>query len=104
MQLTVTGRHIEITDPIRNHAKQKTEKFPRYFDRIRHVEVIVSKHDNIKQQAEIIVHADGRDPFVAISTHEDLYACIDDVTSKIERQLHDHKEKVRNHKHSAGQA
>lgn len=98
MELTVTGRHINITDPIRSYAQQKTEKLPRYFDRVRDVEVIVAHHDNIKLAVEMIVHVNNHhDPFVASATHEDLYACIDEVTDKMERQLHDYKEKLRNH-------
>ena len=101
MQMTVTGRHMDITDPIRQYAEQKTEKLPRYYDRIRRIEIIVDKHDAHEHKVELIAHVDGHNPFIASVHSADLYACIDEVTTKIERQLHDHKEKMRNHKHSA---
>ena len=101
MQITVTGRHMDITDPIRQYAEQKTEKLPRYYDRIRRIEIIVDKHDAKEHKLELIAHVNGHDPFIATAHSSDLYACIDDVTAKIERQLHDHKEKMRNHKHPA---
>lgn len=101
MQLTVTGRHMDITDPIRNHAVQKTERFPRYFDRIRNVEVIAEAQGTVEKHVEIIVHIDKHDPIIANASKEDLYEAIDEAVAKVERQLHDHKEKMRNRKHTA---
>ena len=41
MLFTMTGRHIEVTDALRAHAEEKSEKLPRYFDSISHIEVIL---------------------------------------------------------------
>lgn len=101
MQLIVTGRHMDITDPIRSHAEQKSEKFTRYFDRIRQVEVIAEAQGAVEKHVEIIVHVDKHDPFIAHAQQEDLYACIDEAVSKIERQIRDYKEKLQSRKHPA---
>lgn len=101
MQLIVTGRHMDITDPIRAHAEQKSARIMRHFDRIRQIEVIAEAQGAIEKHVEIIVHVDKHDPFIAHAQQEDLYACIDEAVAKIERQVHDHKEKMRNRKHPA---
>ncbi len=99
MITTVTGRHIEITDSIRTYATDKTAKLTRYFDRISQIEVVAGKTDQIHYDAELIVHVEGHDHFVAHGKGEELYACIDEAVNKMERQLTDHKEKLRNRKH-----
>ena len=97
MQVKVTGRkHVEITDAIRDYAIEKGEKLPRYFAGVSEVEVIADKPDRLFN-IEIIAHVDGHKPFVGNAKHEDLYACIDQTIDKLERQLTDHKEKLRDH-------
>jgi len=100
MLFTITGKHIEITDAIRQHAQEKCEKLPRYFDSISQVEVIVEGNEGGKQAVEIIAHAEHNDLLVAKETGDDTYACIDLAIHKLERQLKKAKEKQRNHKHS----
>ena len=100
MDINVTGRHLEITPAIRDYAQQKAGKLPRYYDRIQGIEVVTDRGDHHnKYEVEIIVQVDRTDPFVVKTTGEDLYACIDDSVDKLERQLTDHKEKLRNRKH-----
>ena len=101
MNTIVTGRHIEITDPIRQHVADKTAKLPRYYDRLSKLEVIADKSDTRTYQIELIAHVDGAEHFVAQATDTDLYHCIELAVQKMERQLTDHKEKLRNHKHHA---
>jgi putative sigma-54 modulation protein len=100
MLFTITGKHIEITDAIRNHAQDKVEKLPRYFDSISQVEVIVEGNEGGKQSVEIIVHAEHNDLLVAKETGDDTYACLDMAIHKLERQLKKAKEKQRGHKHN----
>ena len=99
MQITITGRHIEVTDAMREYASEKVAKLPRYFDRIQSIAVIADKHDSHAYEVEIIVTVEHADPFIGTQAHNDLYACIDDAVDKLERQLTDHKEKLRNRKH-----
>ena len=97
MQVRVTGRkHVEITDPIHQYAREKGEKMPRYFSGVSEVEVVADKIDR-DFFVEMIAHVDGHKPFVASSKHDDLYACIDQTADKLERQLTDHKDKIRGH-------
>lgn len=98
MLVTVTGKHIEITDAIRVHAEEKVEKLPRYFDSISQIEVIVEGNEGGNQSVEIIVHAEHNDLLVAKETGDDTYKCIDLAVHKLERQLRKTKEKQRSHK------
>lgn len=100
MQITVSGKHLDITDPIRAYAEQKVEKLGKYFDQIQNVEVIADKAQPNEYGIEIIVHVGHHEPFIATSRGDDLYATIDLAQGKLERQLTDHKEKVKNHKHN----
>lgn len=94
MDITVTGRHLDITDPIRTHATDKAGKLTRFFDRISKVEVVLGNKDKHTYDVELIAHVDGHEHFVAHGQHEDLYAAIDDAEHKLERQLADHKDKL----------
>lgn len=100
MEITVTGRHIEVTEPIRNYAVEKVGKLPRYFDRILEIDVVVDRHDSHEFSVEIIVDVEHANDFVGKSIGDDLYGCIDSAVDKLERQLTDHKEKLRRHKGS----
>lgn len=99
MEIIVTGRHMDITPAIREYASEKVSKLPRYFDRIQSIDVIAHKNDR-QHEMEIIVHVDRSDPFLCKTAGSDLYACIDEAVNKLERQLTDHKDKLRNRKHS----
>jgi len=98
MRVTVTGRHMTVTPALRTYCEEKTSKLTRYYDRIRAVEVILDGKDGL-HTAEIIVHTERADPFVAREQHADVYAAMDLLLDKIERQLTRHKEKIRNRKH-----
>ncbi len=100
MEITVSGKHLDITDPIRAYAMDKVGKLSKYYDHIQSVEVIADKGQGTQFEIEMIVHVGRHDPFIATSRGEDLYATIDQAESKLERQLTDHKEKTKNHKHN----
>lgn len=100
MHFTMTGKHIEITDAIRDHAQEKVDKLPRYFDSITQIEVIIDGKEGGQQCAEVIVHAEHHDLLVAKETGDDTYTCIDMAIHKLERQLRKIKEKQRGHKHT----
>jgi putative sigma-54 modulation protein len=101
MQIKVSGRHIDVTEAIRAYAAEKAGKLPRYFDRVQAIDVILDKGPkNGDLHVEMIVDAEHADPFVANASGADLYACIDDAVNKLERQLTDHKDRLRNRKHN----
>lgn len=100
MEITISGRHhLEITPAIKQYATDKVSKLPRYYDRVQKIDVVAGRKDSHSHEVEIIVVVEHADPFVARDSGSDLYACIDGVTDKMERQLTDHKSKVRDHKH-----
>ena len=102
MLFTISGKHIDITEAIREYAEQKTSKLPRYYNNINRIEVIVdavpgSQTDSIS--VEIIARAEHSKVFVATEKGNDAYKCIDSAVHKLERQLRRAKTKERNNKH-----
>ena len=95
MQMTISGHHLDITDPIRDYVTAKLSKLERHYDQISSTSVILSV-DKLMQKAEATVHVSGADLF-ANAQHEDLYAAIDALSDKLDRQLIKHKEKNRDH-------
>jgi putative sigma-54 modulation protein len=102
VKVKVSARHMEVSEPLSQYAQQKAGKLDKYFDQIREVEVVVEKEGN-KSSVEMIVNADHTHRFVAKHDNGDAYACIDACVDKLERQLHEHKDKQRNRKHLAGE-
>ncbi len=98
MEIRVTGRHLEITQSIREYAVDKVSKLPRYFDRVQLIEVLAARHDSHSHEVEVIVKAERTDPFVTKVAGPDLYACLDTAVDKLERQLTDHKDRIRHRK------
>ena len=99
MLFTITGKHIEITDAIRSHAEEKASKLSRYFNSITKVEVIIDDNSGGLSNVEVIASGEHNMLFVARETGEDMYACLDIVVHKLERQLRKAKEKQRSNKH-----
>ncbi|MEE8459235.1 MAG: ribosome-associated translation inhibitor RaiA [Phycisphaerales bacterium] len=99
MQVKIKSRHVQVTPAIEEYASKKIEKFPRYFNRIQQVEVIIDKARN-GYTVEIITDVEHHEPFVATSSHEDLYACLDVGIDRTLRQLKDHKSKLRDNRHN----
>lgn len=98
MQVKFSSKHVAVTPAIEEYASKKIEKFPRYFNRIQQVEVVIDKSRN-GYTVEIITDVEHHEPFVATGTHEDLYACLDVSIDRSLRQLKDHKSKIRDNKH-----
>ncbi len=98
MQVTVSGRHMSVSESLKRYCLEKAQKLERFFNRIQAVDVVLDGQAGM-HTAEIIVHADGNQPFVASERQEDVYAAIDILIDKMERQLTRHKEKLRNRKH-----
>lgn len=99
MIITLTGRHMDVTPAIRQHAEEKAGKLPKFYDLIKEIEVILDGSSGKSKRVEIIVSAEHRNMFVGSMEGDDLYACIDMVVHKLERQISEHKKKFRNRKH-----
>ena len=95
MQMTISGHHLEITDPIRDYVTSKLSKLERHYEQITSTSVILTV-EKLRQKAEATVHVTGAELF-AIWEHEDMYAAIDSLSDKLDRQLIKHKEKHRGH-------
>ncbi|HBL20608.1 MAG TPA: hypothetical protein DDZ29_07170 [Alteromonas mediterranea] len=95
MQITPTGHHVEITDSLRNYVDTKFSKLERHFDHISNVHVILNV-EKLNQKAEATVHLSGAEVF-ASSENTDMYAAIDSMVDKLDRQVIKHKEKLKKH-------
>lgn len=96
MQINISGHHIEVTDAMRDYVIAKLERLNNHHDRITTTNVILTV-DKLEQKAEATVHVSGKDLF-ADSVSEDMYAAIDSLADKLDRQLIKHKEKMRSHR------
>jgi len=97
MQVNISSKHMQMTPAIEEYASKKIEKFPRYFNRVQQVEVIIDKAKN-GYTVDIITNVEHHGAFVATSSHGDLYACLDVGIDKSIRQLKDHKSRMRDNK------
>ena len=101
MLFTITGKHFDITDRIRAHAEEKTEKLPKYYNSINQIEVII-EGNGADHGVEIIARAEHSNVFIAKEKGDDTLVCIDMAVHKLESQLRKKKEKERNNKHITG--
>lgn len=95
MQLTVSGHQLDLTSALSEYVTSKFSKLTRHHDQITNTHVILSI-EKLTQKAEATMHVAGADLF-AEAVAEDMYAAIDGLTSKLDRQLIKHKEKHRDH-------
>ncbi len=98
MKVNLVGRHVDVSDDVREYIESKAAKLPRFYDRIHEIDVVLD-HESEQFTAEMIVRTDRKHTFVARETGPDTFVLIDLVVEKIERQLTKHKEKNRDHKH-----
>jgi len=95
MQINLTGHHVEITDSLRDYVHSKFAKLERHFDNINNVHVVLNV-EKLQQIAEATLHLNGGEVF-ATAQHEDMYAAIDGLIDKLDRQVLKHKEKLSKH-------
>ena len=104
MNLTISGHHLEVTPALRSYVTAKLDRITRHFDQLVDVKVLLTvenqKEKDRRQRAECNIHVKGNDMF-AESSHEDLYAAVDELVDKLDRQVGRHKEKIKNHQHEA---
>ena len=98
MQIELTGHHIEITDSLRGYVNEKMARLERHFDKVSNIHVVLVV-ENVRNKAEATVHMSGNDIF-ANCTESDMYAAIDGLVDKLDRQVKKHKEKITNHLHN----
>ena len=98
MQLAVSGKNLDVTDPIRAYAERKLERIERHLpDGTRvDLEISVERHKTVqgKQRAELTVWTSGP----VLRSHEaadDLYAAIDLAVDKLDRQVKKYRDRKR---------
>ena len=92
MQLDITGHQITLTDALQTRIREKMHKLERHSDEITHMHVVLNIEKHI-HQAEATAHVPGAELF-AIAEADDMYAAIDLLSDKLDRQLLKHKEKT----------
>ena len=97
MQVTTTFRHMEQSDALKSYAEEKLERVAKYIDAPINAQVYFSVEKKIRHIVEIVIAAKGVNTKAAEATN-DMYAAVDAVIDKIERQLKRYKEKIKAHK------
>lgn len=97
MNITISAKHMELTDPIREYVHRKVSKLPHFFDRLQEIRVVI-EHVKDGYHVEVMSDVEHHKDFVANCQHRDLYACVDLVTDRAVRQLHEWKERLRDSK------
>ncbi|WP_284336369.1 ribosome hibernation-promoting factor, HPF/YfiA family [Comamonas sp. NoAH] len=97
MNLTISGHHLEVSPALREYVISKLERVLRHFDQVIHVKVLLSKHNEAqkerRQRVECSIHVKGN-ALHAGSKHLNLYAAIDDLVEKLDRQIMSHKTRI----------
>jgi len=99
MHINLTGHHVELTPPLHDYVNSKMEKLERHFDHVTDVHVVLSV-EKLRHKAEATLHVSGGTLF-ADAVQEDMYAAIDSLTDKLDRQVLRHKEKKIGHRATA---
>jgi putative sigma-54 modulation protein len=102
MNLTISGHHLELTPALREHVQSKLDRIRRHFDHVIDVAVILSvdklTEKEKRQKAEINLRVRGKDIHVE-SISENLYAAIDTLIDKLDRQVLKYKAQLQDHRH-----
>jgi putative sigma-54 modulation protein len=93
LQLSITGHHIDVSEALHRYVTGKFARLERHYDHITNVHVVLSV-EKLIQKAEATVHTSGAELF-ADAISDDLYAAIDALIDKLDRQIVKHKEKTR---------
>jgi putative sigma-54 modulation protein len=92
MNLSVSGHHLEVTPALRSYVQSKIGRVTRHFDHVIDAHVILTA-DKVKQKAEVTLHVRGKDLHCE-SEEADLYAAIDLLADKLDRQVLKYKDKL----------
>ena len=102
MNLTISGHHLAVTPALRSYVTTKLDRITRHFDQVVGINVLLTvekqKEKERRQRAECKIHVKGNDIF-AESSHEDLYAALDGLIDKLDRQVGRHKKRMQEHHH-----
>lgn len=97
MEMTVTFRHLDPSDALRNYAMEKVSRIEKYLSNITEVHIILT-HEKLSNTAEVIVHANRSKITAREKDKDNMYASIDLMADKLERQVKKMKDKITSHK------
>jgi putative sigma-54 modulation protein len=104
MNLTISGHHLDVTPALREYVLTKLDRVTRHFDQVVDITVLLTvekqKEKERRQKAEVTLHVKGRDIYVE-HANEDLYAAIDALMDKLDRQVMRHKDRLQDHHHDS---
>ncbi|MBB1073544.1 ribosome-associated translation inhibitor RaiA [Rhodoferax sp. 4810] len=100
MQINLTGHHVDITEPLRGYVDTKFARLERHLDHVINAHVILSV-EKLRQKAEATLLINGTSVF-ADAVHEDMYAAIDGLVDKLDRQVIKYKEKRQSYRGGKG--
>lgn len=95
MQVDITGQQLELTESIKDYVELKMKRLSRHFDEVLNAHIILSV-EKLRQKAEATLYTQGKTIF-AQANDENLYAAIDELADKLDRQIIKHKEKSKSH-------
>lgn len=101
MHITISAKHMELTQPIRDYIELKMSRLPHFFNRLQEIRVIIERVPH-GYHVEVVSDVEHHKDFVANSEHRDLYACVDVVSDRAVRQLHEWKDRIRGAKKHIG--
>jgi putative sigma-54 modulation protein len=96
MNLLIHGHHVEVTPALRSYVEGKLQRVKRHFDHLIEADVVLSVEDKLRQRAEITLRVSGN-ALHAESLMEDMYAAIDNLMDKLDRQVLRHKDRIQGH-------
>lgn len=96
MQVSLSGHHVEITESMRNYVNEKIERLERHFDQALDIHIVLTV-EKLRHRAEATLHVSGNN-LHAEDVQEDMYAAIDGLVDKLDRQGKKHKEKMKKHR------
>lgn len=97
MNLNIQGHHLEVTAALRDYVASKLERIRRHFDHVIEADVLLSV-DKLQHRAEVTLRVRGNSMH-AEAIDGDMYAAIDMLMDKLDRQVLRHKDRVKNHAH-----
>jgi putative sigma-54 modulation protein len=97
MQIAVTFRHMDSSDALRSYAEEKLGRVHKYIDEPIDAQVVLTVEKKIRHNAEVTLVAKGITIKASAEVTDDMYAALDAVVDKIERQLKRYKEKLKSH-------
>lgn len=95
MQINLAGHHVEITEAMRENVNTKFAKLERHFDHINNVHVVLTV-EKLNQIAEATAHLNGTEVH-ARAENNDMYASIDSLVNKLDKQILKYKGKINHH-------